>query len=81
MTTERKFLANYRPERFPRPAVTVDIVVFTLLDATLEVLLVKRGEHPFKGKWALPGGFVRVTDDPHAQGEDLDAAEIGRAHV
>jgi 8-oxo-dGTP diphosphatase len=76
VTTERKFLANYRPERFPRPAVTVDIVVFTLLDATLQVLLVKRGEHPFKGKLALPGGFVRTTDDPHAQGEDLDAAAV-----
>jgi 8-oxo-dGTP diphosphatase len=76
VTTEKKFLARYRPERFPRPAVTVDIVVLTLLDATVQVLLVQRGEHPFKGKWALPGGFVRVTDDPHAQGEDLEAAAV-----
>jgi 8-oxo-dGTP diphosphatase len=76
VTTEKKFLASYRPDRYPRPAVTVDIVVFTLLDATVNVLLVKRGEHPFKGRWALPGGFVRVTDDPHAQGEDLDAAAV-----
>jgi 8-oxo-dGTP diphosphatase len=71
---ERKFLETYRPSRWPRPAVTVDVVVFTLVDARLDVLLVKRAEHPFKGQWALPGGFVRVNDDPHEQGEDLDAA-------
>lgn|SRR5512140_1094090 len=73
-STERKFLASYRPGKFPRPAVTVDIVVFTLKDAVLHVLLVQRGEHPFKGRWALPGGFVRVTEEPADQGEDLDAA-------
>jgi 8-oxo-dGTP diphosphatase len=73
-SSERKFLASYRPGRFPRPAVTVDVVVFTLIDAILNVLLVRRGEHPFKGKWALPGGFVRVTADGADQGEDLDAA-------
>ena len=75
-TSERKFLAAYRPGRFPRPAVTVDIVVFTLKDATLHVLLVRRGEHPFKGRWALPGGFVRVTEEGADQGEDLDAAAL-----
>ncbi len=73
-TSERKFLAAYRPGRFPRPAVTVDVVVFTLRDAVLQVLLVQRGEHPFKGRWAIPGGFVRVTEEPADQGEDLDAA-------
>jgi 8-oxo-dGTP diphosphatase len=59
VTTERKFLANYRPDRFPRPAVTVDIVVLTLIDARLLVLLVRRRAHPFKGRWAIPGGFAR----------------------
>ncbi len=58
---------------FPRPAVAVDLVIFTIIDAQLRVLLVKRGEPPFKGEWALPGGFVRVVDG-RGQGEDLDAA-------
>jgi 8-oxo-dGTP diphosphatase len=54
--------------------VTVDIVVFTIVDAELRVLLARRGGHPDKGKWALPGGFVRVGASRKAQGEDLDEA-------
>ena len=52
---------------YPRPAVTVDIVVFGIQDGPLEVLLIERGEPPFRGCWALPGGFVRM-------GEGLEAA-------
>ncbi len=73
LTEEQEFLERYRPGDFPRPAVTVDIVIFTLVDTDFKVLLVRRNEHPFKGGWALPGGFVRVGDGPD-QGEDLDAA-------
>ena len=71
---EAQFLARYRPGDFPRPSVTVDIVVLTVVDAELRVLLVKRREHPFKDRWALPGGFVRVGDGHKDRGEDLDAA-------
>src|SRR5579883_2460578 len=71
---EARFLARYRPEQYPRPAVTVDIVVFTIVDCDLKALLVRRAEHPFKEKWALPGGFVRVGDARKDQGEDLDDA-------
>lgn len=72
--TERQFLAKYRPEDFARPSVAVDIVVLTVTDAELRVLLVERNEHPFKGQWALPGGFLRVGKTARDQGEDLDAA-------
>lgn len=58
---------------YPRPALTVDMVVMTVVDFDLKVLLIRRGEDPFAGQWALPGGFVRVSDHD-AQGEDLDAA-------
>ncbi len=71
---EAEFLRKYRPGDFARPSVTVDIAAFSIIDAELRVLLVRRGEHPYKGAWALPGGFVRVGDAQRAQGEDLDAA-------
>jgi 8-oxo-dGTP diphosphatase len=71
---EAQFLRNYRPADFPRPSVTVDIAAFTVVDAELRVLLVRRSGHPFQSKLALPGGFVRVGDGHRDQGEDLDAA-------
>ncbi len=58
-------------QEIDRPLVTVDVVVFTLIDEALHVLLVQRPPHasePFPGQWALPGGFVDVLrdDDLHA---------------
>jgi len=47
---------------YARPALTVDAAVFGLDDEDLKVLLVRRDLEPFKGKWALPGGFVRVGE-------------------
>ena len=47
---------------YPRPSLTVDCVVFGLDDENLKVLLIERDLEPFKGKWALPGGFVRVDE-------------------
>ncbi|MGD8593777.1 MAG: NUDIX domain-containing protein, partial [Gammaproteobacteria bacterium] len=44
--------------QYPHPAVTTDIVIFTVRDQQLKVLLIKRKSAPYKGKWALPGGFV-----------------------
>jgi 8-oxo-dGTP diphosphatase len=46
---------------YTRPAVTVDITIFTVRNDELNVLLIKRAEQPFQGEWALPGGFV--TED------------------
>jgi ADP-ribose pyrophosphatase YjhB (NUDIX family) len=62
---------------WPRPGVTVDIALFTvagaLNDLRLQVLLVERDEPPWRGMWALPGGFVR-------ENEDLDAAALRELH-
>jgi len=46
----------------PRPSVTVDCVVFGFDDGDLKVLLIRRGAEPFRGKWALPGGFVQMEE-------------------
>lgn len=48
---------------YPPFAVTVDLVVLTVRDGELCVLLVRRGEAPYRGRWALPGGFVRPDED------------------
>ncbi|HEU4349758.1 MAG TPA: NUDIX domain-containing protein [Actinoplanes sp.] len=65
---EREFLQGYDPSAYAPVAVTTDVVALTIRDARLCVLLVERGEHPFAGWRALPGGFVRH--------ETLDAAAL-----
>ena len=52
---------------YARPAVTVDITIFTVRNDELNILLIKRAEPPFQGEWAIPGGFV-------LEDEDLEAA-------
>jgi 8-oxo-dGTP diphosphatase len=47
---------------YARGALTVDCVVFGFDDGDLKVLLIQRDQAPFKGKWALPGGFVNVDE-------------------
>ncbi|MDR2957670.1 MAG: NUDIX hydrolase [Coriobacteriales bacterium] len=58
--TEAEFLAGYDVRHYDRPSVTVDIVLFVRSAGEAEpgLLLIKRGNHPFIGTWALPGGFV-----------------------
>ena len=53
---------GYDPSQFPAFAVTVDMVILTMSEGTLHVLLVRRGEDPFKGVWAIPGGFKRPRE-------------------
>ena len=47
---------------YPHPAVTVDVVIFTIDDDDFKVLLIQRGIEPFEGMWAIPGGFVGVDE-------------------
>lgn len=48
--------------QYPRPSVTVDIAVMCKFDNTTKILLIQRGNEPFKNKWALPGGFVEMDE-------------------
>lgn len=52
----------YNPQKYDRPSVTVDVVLFTIIDAELKILLIKRKLEPFAGQWALPGGFVKMDE-------------------
>lgn len=72
---EQEFLADYNPQDYPGPLVTVDIAIFTLIDGQLHVLLVQRGNHPARGQWALPGGFIDADRD-----QSLSAAAMRKLH-
>jgi 8-oxo-dGTP diphosphatase len=67
--SEAAFLASYDPAQFERPSVTVDVALLSAFEGTLCTLVVKRTEHPSRGRWALPGGFVGMA-------ESLDAAAV-----
>ena len=61
--TEKEFLEAYDPGDYERPSNTVDILVFTVIDRQLSLLLIRRKDHPWINKWALPGGFVEIDED------------------
>ncbi|MFF8914453.1 NUDIX domain-containing protein [Streptomyces sp. NPDC015032] len=69
--------AGYDPYAFEPFAVTVDLAVFTVRDTRLNVLLVERGEDPYKGHWALPGGFVRPRESAESAARRELAEETG----
>lgn len=48
---------------YPHPAVTTDVVLFSILEQTLQILLIRRAAEPFRNMWALPGGFLELTED------------------
>jgi 8-oxo-dGTP diphosphatase len=78
-------MGAYDPQDYPPVAVTVDLVVLTIRDDTLQVLLVRRGEEPFAGALALPGGFIR-PDETLSQAAARELTEetrltLGAAHL
>ena len=72
--TEEEFLKDYDPSIYPRFAVATDIIVFgissedkedyrRLDDKKMSVLLIRRDDYPYKGRWCLPGGFVHIDEN------------------
>jgi len=72
--SEEEFLKNYDSSSFEKLSMTTDIIIFSVSDEEVNnyrklnkkhfsVLLVKRDDYPFKGKWCLPGGFIKIDED------------------
>lgn len=57
-----KTAETYDVTQYERPSVTVDVVIFSILDDELKVLLIKRKAWPGEGMWAIPGGFVKMDE-------------------
>ncbi len=58
---ELEFLDSYDPDKYSKPSVTADIVIFTMdEDDELCILLIKRGGFPYRDHWAIPGGFLET---------------------
>ena len=68
-------------EKYPKPSVTVDVVIVALRDNELHVLLIKRDTEPYRGKWALPGGFVNIDEALDAAARRKLEEETGVSHV
>lgn len=81
--TEGDFLKSYDPADYERPSVTVDLVLLGIRDGCPTALLLKRGEHPFADRWALPGGFVGIAESLDAAVERVlhEKAGIADAHL
>lgn len=83
MSDEKKYCYKY-----PHPALTCDCVIFGFDGMDIKVLLIERGEEPYAGKWAFPGGFMKIdeTADECARRElreetGLDGVEVTQFHV
>jgi 8-oxo-dGTP diphosphatase len=74
---------GYDPADYPPFAVTVDVVILTMSGGALHVLLVRRGQAPFAGRWAVPGGFKLPTEtlDEAAQRELVEETGVDAARL
>ena len=61
--SEQAFLAAYQRRSFDAPLTTVDMAIFSVIDGNVQVLLIRRAQHPAQGQWALPGGFIDLQQD------------------
>ena len=56
---EKEYLKNYDIAAYDRPSIATDMAVFSIMEKRLKILLIKRGSFPYRGYWALPGGFCQ----------------------
>ena len=92
--TEHEFLKTYNIADYERPSIAADIAVFSIMDEKnddlrrlaerkLKILLVKRGSHPCRNQWALPGGFCRPNENVYeaAKRELLEETSVSNAYL
>lgn len=84
--SEEEFLKNYDVNKYPKPSVTSDIILFSVSDGNqsnyrklkqkyFSILLVKRNNYPFKDKWCLPGGFIKMDETSEEAARRILASE------
>lgn len=80
---EKEFLEKYNPGDYERPSVTADILVFTTEEHRLQILLIKRGQFPYKDYWAIPGGFVGINESAieAAKRELFEETGVSNVHL
>jgi len=79
---ERAFLASYDPQQFERPSLAVDVALLSVEpEGRLSTLVVRRTETPAKGRWALPGTFVRVDETLEAAAARALTSKSGLENV
>lgn len=74
---EKAFLEAYDPASFERPSVAVDIVLLAPDEDGLLTYVVRRDDHPYKGRWALPGGFVGISESLEAASQRVLKEKTG----
>lgn len=92
--TQDKYLQSYQVSGYPHISIATDVVCFAALEKKgtnyrklsqkkLSVLLIKRGEHPYKGQWALPGGFLKIDEtlDETAKRELQEETGVSEAYM
>jgi 8-oxo-dGTP diphosphatase len=78
---EARFLAAYDPSLYERLSVAVDVVLVSARDGDLRTLVVRRAEHPDRGRWALPGTFVQPAESLEQAAERALRAKAGLTDV
>jgi 8-oxo-dGTP diphosphatase len=78
---EQAYLAAYDASIFPRPSVAVDVVLLTVRNGGIWALLARRADHPHRGRWAVPGSFLRIDESLDAAASRVLATKAGLADI
>ena len=78
---EQAFLAAYDASRFPHPSLAVDVALLAADQSGLRAVLIQRNEHPDRGKWSLPGGFVGMRESLDEAASRVLSVKVGLSGI